>query len=61
MSDRESELADALDELLDWALDACHQGTGQPFGTKGWHMCMTTWEQADELLPRVARLLGKEL
>lgn len=49
-----------LRELYEWALDACHQGTGEPFqSTPTWHAFTSTWEYADELLPRVkARLDG---
>lgn len=48
-----------LAELYEWALDAAHQGTGQPMTTRGWHAFMSTWEEADELLPRVAAYLGR--
>lgn len=50
-----------LAELYEWALDACHQGTGQPFQEHPrWHMCISTWEQADELLPRIAAALAAD-
>lgn len=48
-----------LVELYNWAEDACEQGTGQPRGEPGWHSFISTWEEADELLPRVAKALGR--
>lgn len=52
-------LTEALRELHDWALDACCQGTGTIFGTPEWnHCCTSTWEDADDLLPRIAALLA---
>lgn len=54
-------LIEALHSLYDWALDACHQGTGNPFEPgRPWHLHMSTWEQADELLPDIAKVLGYE-
>jgi hypothetical protein len=47
-----------LEELLWWAVDACEQGTGQSITTPFWHAHMSTWEEAEELLPRVAGVLG---
>ena len=50
-----------LGELYHWALDACHQGTGEPFQSSStWHMFMSTWEEANELLPRVRDALVAE-
>ena len=51
-----------LRELLEWAMDACHQGAGAPIepGT-AWHGFLSTWEDAEELLPRVADRLGLEI
>jgi hypothetical protein len=47
-----------LGELLDWAIDACHQGSGNAFGSSPtWHNFISTWEDADELLPRVTDAL----
>jgi hypothetical protein len=49
-----------LEELYEWALDACHQGSGSPFQSEPtWHNFMSTWEEADELLPRVAKAIGR--
>lgn len=54
-----SDTAAMLRELLEWALDACHQGTGSPFGGgPGWHLFESTYEDAEDLLPRVAEHLG---
>ena len=55
---RETDLEAALRELREWAEDACHQGAGEPRGVKGWHMYTSTWEYADELLPRVDAVLA---
>lgn len=46
-----------LMELYEWSLDACHQGSGAPFGSPQWHCYISTWEEADELLPRVLAFL----
>lgn len=47
-----------LVELHQWALDACRQGTGvEPLSSPGWHMYLSVWEEAGELLPRVGRFL----
>lgn len=49
-----------LRDLHEWALDACHQGAGEPFqASPTWHMFMSTWEHADELLPQVAEWLTR--
>ena len=50
-------LLSSLDELWDWAIDACGQGTNSDLHDPTWHMFMSTWEHADELLPRVWGLL----
>ena len=50
-------LLSSLDELWDWAIDACVQGTNSDLRDPTWHMFMSTWEHADELLPRVWGLL----
>lgn len=48
-----------LRELLEWALNACHQGAGKAFMEDNvWHGFLSTWEDAEELLPRVAASLG---
>jgi len=55
-------LADArplLEELYEWALDACYQGAGEPITAPRWHMNISTWEDADDLLPKVAKFLGR--
>lgn len=55
---RVADLEAALVEMLSWAEDACEQGTGNRFqGSPGWHNFMSTWEEADVLLPRTAELL----
>lgn len=49
----------ALEDLYEWSLDACHQGAGKPFASDStWHGFLSTWEDADDLLPRVAAVLG---
>ena len=58
----EYEIELALEELLSWALDACHQGAGESFmSSPVWHGFLSTWEDAEELLPRVAALLGTKI
>ena len=53
-ADRIDLLESLLAELYDWAIDAASDGTGTDFGTDNWNnMCMSTWERADTLLPRV--------
>jgi hypothetical protein len=50
---------DLLAELHTWALEACHQGAGSPLGSSpSWHLFLSTWEEADELLPRIERFLA---
>lgn len=58
IEDRAAAIA-LLAELAEWAVDACQQGAGgDPFnGPPGWDACLSTWEEADELLPRVAEFL----
>jgi hypothetical protein len=52
-------LALLLSELYKWALDACAQGTGTEFGAPEWnHMFISTWEDAEDLLPRVAAVVA---
>lgn len=53
------ESRELLAELYDWALDACHQGAGAPMTEPAWHGFTSTWEDADDLLPRVAAALGR--
>ena len=50
-----------LVDLYEWALDACEQGGGGgPFGLDvAWHSFISTWEDADELLPRVRVAIGR--
>lgn len=49
-----------LHELYEWALDACSQGSGNTFReTPTWHNFMSTWEWADELLPRVEAFIDR--
>ena len=58
---RAKRLNTLLGELYHWALDACHQGTGEAFqSSPTWHVFMSTWEEADELLPRVHDALVAE-
>ena len=56
-------LREALAEVHEWALDAYHQGTDEEFefaaSNGGTYTCLSTWEEADELLPRIAALLGE--
>ena len=48
-----------LRALLEWSLDACHQGAGKALNEDGsWHGFLSVWEDAEELLPRVADALG---
>jgi hypothetical protein len=56
---RTATLEARLSELLTWAYDACLQGTGNEFGTPRWHINMSTWEEADDLLPEIAALLAE--
>ncbi len=43
-----------LHELLDAYVDACWQGTGnEPLSSPSWHNFLSTYEDADELIPRV--------
>lgn len=46
------------DEMLWWALDACDQATDGYKSGPGWHYFMSTWEQAEDVLPRFARAIG---
>lgn len=45
-------------ELLDAYIDACHQGSGnEPLSSPTWHNFISTWEEADELIPRAREIL----
>lgn len=60
--ERLQELEAAAAELHEWAIDACCQGTETdgPFGDDNcWHAFMSTWEQADEMLPRLAPIVRR--
>lgn len=47
-----------LAELLDAYIDACHQGSGnEPLSSPTWHNFLSTYEEADELIPRVQTFL----
>ena len=51
-----------LTELFEWAKWACLQGTGTEYGTPEWdHLFISTWEDADDILPKVAEHLGLSL
>ena len=53
-------LLDLLQELLDAYIDACAQGTGvEPLSSPSWHMYISTYEEADELIPRARDYLDK--
>lgn len=46
-------------ELLAGYEDACNQGTGEvPLSSPTWHHFISTWEEADELIPRARAMLG---
>lgn len=56
-----AELLDAqalLAEMYPWALSACGQGARAPYGAPEWHSYIGVWQDAEDLLPRVAELLG---
>lgn len=51
-----------LGELLDAYIDACRQGAGvEPLSSPHWHMFLSTYEEADELIPRVQSFLGRPI
>ena len=51
-----------LADLFEWAQWAALQGTGTEYGTPEWdHWFISTWEDADDILPRVAEHLGIEI
>lgn len=51
-------LENMLQRLLDAYIDACHQGTGEePLSKPGWHMFLSTYEEAEDLIPEVRKLL----
>lgn len=55
-------LETTLVELLDEYIDACHQGSGnEPLSSPTWHNFMSTYEYADDLIPRAQALLGRAL
>lgn len=48
-----------LIELFEAYEDACWQGTGnEPLSSPRWHNCISTYEEADELIPRIREFLG---
>jgi hypothetical protein len=47
------------EDMLLWALDACHQGVGDSYKSRpGWHRYMSTWEEAEDTLPAFAEAIG---
>lgn len=48
-----------LQQLLDAYIDACTQGAGMaPMSAPGWHMFLSTYEEAEDLIPIVRKALN---